>query len=351
MGVRLRCASVVVLRPSLLRADRAEENRALLVQMQRAWGGRLADRTTGPRTAPAPRAASRPATPGAGEADASVTDALAVDADSEAGSEAGGNAVGHVIVVVQENHTFDAYFGRWCAAPAGSNPTCTSGPSCCEAAPTQDPSGALPVPLDDTENAVYSPNATKTCEVAEIDNGKMDAFVTDAGCADPRNWAIAPDTLVKPYHDLANQNAIADRYFQPIAGSSSSNDLYFAVAKEAFIDDAYEPNAVGSQCSANTNTTVYTGQTTIADLLQSAGKTITWYAEGFAAMQAARRSAAQQRRRPVLTPYRATLASSTRPTFRSSITPSSQATAEWSGTTPRLAGAFSTGGRSPTCPS
>jgi phospholipase C len=115
----------------------------------------------------------------------------------------------------------------------------------------------------------------------------MDGFVTDAGCADPRNWAIAPDTLVKPYHDLAFQNAVADRYFQPIAGASSSNDLYLAVAKEVFIDDAYEPNVAGSQCSSNTNATLYTGQTTIADLLESAGKTITWYAEGLAAMQAA----------------------------------------------------------------
>src|SRR4051794_12519847 len=41
----------------------------------------------------------------------------------------------HVVLIVQENHTFDSYFGRWCTAPAGSNPSCTMGRACCEAAP------------------------------------------------------------------------------------------------------------------------------------------------------------------------------------------------------------------------
>jgi Stigma-specific protein, Stig1/Phosphoesterase family len=45
----------------------------------------------------------------------------------------------HVILIVQENHTFDSYFGRYCQAPAGSSPTCTTGPSCCERAPDTEP--------------------------------------------------------------------------------------------------------------------------------------------------------------------------------------------------------------------
>jgi phospholipase C len=46
----------------------------------------------------------------------------------------------HVVVVVQENHTFDSYFGRWCTAPAGSAPSCTDGAACCERAPDAEPS-------------------------------------------------------------------------------------------------------------------------------------------------------------------------------------------------------------------
>jgi phospholipase C len=198
-----------------------------------------------------------------------------------------GMAVDHVIVIVQENHTFDSYFGAWCTAQAGSNPTCTAGPSCCEAAPAMDPSGASPVVLDDTENRGYDPNHNQACMVAEIDNGKMDAFVTAAMCGSAKNWAIAPAAVIKPYTDLAEQNAIADRYFQPIAGASSSNDMYLAVANEVFIDNTFEAQATGSQCATNTNVISYGGKTTIADLLKNAGKTVTWYSEGYAAMQAA----------------------------------------------------------------
>ena len=136
-----------------------------------------------------------------------------------------GTGVAHVVIVVQENHTFDTYFGNWCTATPGSNPTCTAGPSCCEAAPAKDPSGASPVVLDDEANAAYSPNHAQACELTEIDDGKMNGFVTSTTCGDPRNFAIATTAVVQPYLDLATQYAVADRYFQPIAGQSSSNDM------------------------------------------------------------------------------------------------------------------------------
>jgi phospholipase C len=120
-----------------------------------------------------------------------------------------------------------------------------------------------------------------------MDMGKMDMYVTGTSCSNPENFAYAPASVVKPYTDLAAANAIADRYFQPIAGESSSNDMYLAVAKEVFIDNAYEPEATGSQCSFTTNGMSYTGQQTIADLLETAGKKVAWYSEGYAAMQAA----------------------------------------------------------------
>jgi phospholipase C len=229
----------------------------------------------------------------AGPGDTGASDAPGDTGTSDAGGDAGpcapgaGLGVGHVIVVVQENHTFDSYFGRWCTAAPGSNPTCTAGPSCCEAAPQKEPSGASPVVLDDATHAGFDPNHSMACELAEIDKGKMDGFVTGASCGTAGNWGIAPTALIQPYLDLAGQNAIADRYFQSIAGQSSANDMYFAVAKEVFLDNAFAPKATGSQCSITSATTSYAGQTTVADLLKSAGASVTWYAEGYGAMQAA----------------------------------------------------------------
>jgi phospholipase C len=198
-----------------------------------------------------------------------------------------GKGVGHVIVIIQENHTFDNYFGRWCTAPAGSNPTCTAGPSCCEAAPQTEPTGSMPVVLDDAENGAYDPDHHQACEVSEIDMGKMDGFVMGPSCADPKNFAIATDAAAKPYHDLAAQYAVADRYFQPIAGQSSSNDMYFAVAKEEFIDNAFDPATTGGNCSLTPKMPPFMGQTTIADLLKAVSKEVAFYAEGFADMKAA----------------------------------------------------------------
>ena len=95
--------------------------------------------------------------------------------------------IDHVVVVVQENHTFDNYFAHYCTAATGSAPTCTTGPSCCEAGPDHDPSGASPMVLDDTTNASFDPDHTQACELAETNGGAMDRYVVGAGaCSDPR---------------------------------------------------------------------------------------------------------------------------------------------------------------------
>jgi phospholipase C len=220
----------------------------------------------------------------------SATDGPSRDAGTDAAPVDGGGKtnIAHVVLIVQENHTFDAYFGRYCTAPAGSNPTCTAGPSCCEAAPDKEPSGASPTTLDDAENAGFDPNHAQSCELGEIDDGKMDHFVTGTSCSSAQNFALAPAAVAQPYWDLATQNALADRWFQPIAGQSSSNDMYFAGAKYVFTDNAYQPASNGHGCEVPPTPTIeYAGQTTIADLLLANGHSFAAYAEGYAAMVAA----------------------------------------------------------------
>ena len=193
----------------------------------------------------------------------------------------------HVVLIVQENHTFDTYFGRYCTAPAGSNPTCTTGPSCCEAAPDKEASGGAPATLDDTLNKNRDPNHSQQCEQTEMNLGKMDRYVTGTSCSNAQNFAIAPSSVVKTYHDWAGSYALADRYFQPIVGASSSNDMYFAEARHVFTDNAYEPLAQGHGCSYNLNTIQYQSKTTIADLLLAGGHTFSVYAQGYDKMKAA----------------------------------------------------------------
>src|SRR5437879_5885196 len=86
--------------------------------------------------------------------------------------------IARVVVIVQENHSFDDHFGRYCTAPAGSNPSCTDGPACCEAAPATEPGGAAPVELTDDEHGGYDPDHSTGCTVDKIDDGRMDHYVT-----------------------------------------------------------------------------------------------------------------------------------------------------------------------------
>lgn len=198
----------------------------------------------------------------------------------------GGSNIKHVVLLVQENHTFDNYFGTYCTAATGSSPTCVEGPACCESSPDTEPSGASPILLDDASNAARDPNHKEECELDQVNGGAMDRFVTGSSvssCSDPRNFAIADAASVSYYRSLAAKYALADRYFQPIAGQSSANDMYFAVAKFVFADNGVEPDAIGKTCALNDQIGTYPG-TTIADLLVAKGASFGVYAEGYDAM-------------------------------------------------------------------
>jgi phospholipase C len=202
----------------------------------------------------------------------------------------GGMCIQHLVVIVQENHTFDTHFGGYCTATPGSNPTCTAGPGCCEAIPATDPSGTAPTLITDTVHATFDPNHTAACETIEIDDGKMDGFVTGDGganCAAANNVALADPAIVKPYWDLAHESALADRYFQPVIGESSSNDMFFARASYLFNDNDFSPpGAVGTGCDVEATPKQFMGPT-IGDLLTAAAVSWTWFSDGYDAMVAA----------------------------------------------------------------
>lgn len=198
--------------------------------------------------------------------------------------------VKHVVLIVQENHTFDAYFGGYCQAPAYSDPQCTQGPACCEAAPDTDPNGVMPTPLNDAFNAANDHVHYQDCELLEIDGGLMDGFTAGPMCANTGNFAVASPQVMATYHSWATQSALGDRYFQPIAGGSWSNGQYFARAGYVFTDNDVAPAALGRDCSGaylkdSKSSTVYKNTPTIADLLVQNGNSVASYAEGYTTMK------------------------------------------------------------------
>jgi phospholipase C len=169
-----------------------------------------------------------------------------------------------------------------------SDPVCTSGPACCEAAPDFDPNGIAPTVLSDMVNAASDHDHDQACELQEINGGLMDQFTQGVSCANATNFAIAPSNLMAVYQGWAAQYALADRYFQSIAGGSWSNNLYFARAQYVFTDNAYAPNAEGIGCTPayyvqSMGKTLY-NVPTIGDLLLANGKSFASYGEGYTAM-------------------------------------------------------------------
>ncbi len=191
--------------------------------------------------------------------------------------------VKYLVIIVQENHTFDNHFGAYCKAAAGSNPTCNDGPACCEAVPATEPGGAMPKVLDDAQMATNDPDHSTMCETAEVNGGAMDKFVTGNVCSDASHFAVSASALVKPYWDFATAGAIGDRYFQPSVGASASNNMYLARTQFVFPDNQYAPPAIGQTCGFLPRTKTYTDKT-IGDLLTTAGVPWAWYMEGYQVM-------------------------------------------------------------------
>ncbi|MFO0603741.1 MAG: alkaline phosphatase family protein [Polyangiales bacterium] len=218
----------------------------------------------------------------------------AAPAPAPAGPRARTN-IQHVVVVWQENHTFDNYFGRYCTAAPGSNPACTEGPACCEAAPAREASGAAPIALDDASNARRDPDHSRACESQQVNGGAMDRFVAGAavpGCSDPGNFAVAAPEAVAAYHAFAREGALADRYFQPEVGSTSANDMHLAVARHVFDDNTVAPEADHAECNSLSPRMRLTGRT-VADVVLDAGFTFATYIEGYAAARASLPDCAQ----------------------------------------------------------
>jgi phospholipase C len=143
----------------------------------------------------------------------------------------------HVVVVMQENRSFDSYFGTY----PGADGIAMSGgmPSVC----VPDPAGGCQRPFHDTADVNGGGPHGQVNAAADVDGGKMDGFIGQAqnakrGCTDPNNPACAGDgtrTDVMGYHDggdipnywaYAHNFVLQDHMFEPNASWSLPEHLF-----------------------------------------------------------------------------------------------------------------------------
>jgi phospholipase C len=253
-------------------------------------------------------------------------DAADQGGQAQTGGVSPATPIEHVVVIVQENHSFDAYFGNYCTADIGSNPRCHDGPDCCETGPGVEPgkfgpfsANVTPENISDETNVALDRDHTSECEYYEMhcseapygsvdptaqhaDDGgkcKMDRYVDIALlehnlCGRKGNYAIATPDQVITYFDFAHNGALGDNYFQPIIGQTSSNDMFLARAQFEFKDNGFFPDRAGADCQISAlpdkpKKALYQGKTTIADLLiqNDAKRGFGYYHVGYDAARAA----------------------------------------------------------------
>jgi phospholipase C len=179
---------------------------------------------------------------------ASTAIAAASAPASEPEAAKGIHKIKHVVVIMQENRSFDEYFGTYPGADGlptkkGEFTSCTPDP----AGPCQKP---YHDPNDINGGAAHGAEAATT----SINGGKMDGFVQVArtsqrGCADQTNPVCSASTTpdVMGYHDAreipnywkyANDFVLQDHMFEPVASWSLPAHLYMVSGWSALCSSA-----------------------------------------------------------------------------------------------------------------
>jgi phospholipase C len=137
----------------------------------------------------------------------------------------------HVVVIMQENRSFDSYFGTYPGADGLPANVCVP-----------DPAGGCQRPFHDTADVNGGGPHGQTNAAADIDGGKMDGFIGQAhkgkkGCVDVNNPACTNGTRtdVMGYHDggdipnywaYAQHFVLQDHMFEPNASWSLPEHLF-----------------------------------------------------------------------------------------------------------------------------
>jgi phospholipase C len=193
--------------------------------------------------------------------------ALLASCDSSGGgSPQGIHKIKHVIVIMQENVSFDHYFGTFPGADGSLSKD--GSPAFCNPDPR---TGQCVKPYHDTRDLNEGGPHNRESVVAQIDGGKMDGFITTAeggqgdpqaaqnrqGCAAPNPNCAGRDPLsVMGYHDdheianywsYARNFVLQDRMFSPAASWSLPEHLFMVSEWSALCTQSHDPASCRSE--------------------------------------------------------------------------------------------------------
>jgi phospholipase C len=235
----------------------------------------------------------------------------------------------HVVVIYQENNSFDHYFGTY---PHATNPPgeprfearpgtpaveglstalLTANPNATNAANGAE--AANPFRLDRSEAATADQEHSYTSEQVAYDHGKMDLFPTTVGRSGPPPGVDGPATkralnlgyfdgnTVTALWNYAQRFAMSDHFFQTTFGPSVPGALNLVSGQTngiVAVRNGTSPNVmldggagsftlvgdadpIDDQCASTKRVQVRMGGPTIADLLNAARVSWGWFEAGF----------------------------------------------------------------------
>jgi len=192
-------------------------------------------------TSPSPPATAGRASPSAGQASPAAVRASG-GPDGSYVVPAGIHKIRHVIIVMQENRSFDSYFGTF--PGADGIPMRDGTPAVC----VPNPGGGCVRPYHDVADVNGGGPHGEANAVADVDGGRMDGFIRQRDkakptCANPDDPACAngtPDVMgyhtaaeIPNYWTYARDFVLDDHMFEPVKSWSLPDHLYMVSAWSA----------------------------------------------------------------------------------------------------------------------
>ena len=141
--------------------------------------------------------------------------------------------IDHIVIVLQENHTFDNYFGTYPEAEGNL------GKNIC--LPKSKGSGKVNCvsPYHDTNLTPVDMNHNWNSAHADYDGGKMDGFVYSEGNVETMGYYERSDLM--HYYTAADNYVLCDKYFTSVMSESAPNHLYLIAGTAGGIKDDNVP--------------------------------------------------------------------------------------------------------------
>jgi phospholipase C len=151
---------------------------------------------------------------------------------------AGSSPIRHVVVIYQENHSFDNVLGRVCAEIASGQ---IVGHAPCDGATRGRTSKGLTLPLATSPDVVPTVAHTVGTQIKDINGGLMNGFDTAGGCGVPSGYACYTQfdpAQIPNLAALAEHFVISDRTFEYRATPSWGGHMLLASATlDGFVGD------------------------------------------------------------------------------------------------------------------